>query len=813
LKKGILVLLVLICISVVSGASVFLNLEKEVYDVSENFEGSILVNHSGNISVNERFRGEVTGCTEYSREITLFDLLKNNGINIEEFKYYIGNAKSSISGTFNGVNKELFAFYLPNRFVNNVSFEIRGSGGPFYLDIGNDNEYDWKYLGSFTGWSDKFYSNEYREYCYPPGSSYEIIGPSTCEDISLSFDEFQGESDIRINAIVKRTGEGSLKARIGNDVCDLNNIGNDWTEVSCSVRKRVFNGSNDFKVCFTASNNNFLVPVCPGTEHHYISLQKGIYSNNLPSNNLEVSSEVIRDKVRDYLNDCNDEWCVIPVAMFMGSSGNVVLSDLNILYTGGSMLEFYELIQNYSVVDINDKELSLNGFSDLKTHSNRVENCSLRISFLDGYDSANFSVGDVPKAVIGISADYVMNGTEIIFDGRNSSAANNIVVWSWDFGDNITKNGSIVSHSYDKKGEYVVRLKVIDENGLEGNAEIVVHVIDLEDFLRKEFPSKIDKIKEVAEYFNGLEGDAKVFADKMGYLSLVRENNNSIYRLKEEFDNLSVGNYSDEERNRRYGEIASELDDLLNVPERILFKNETIVNSFRISKPEEVPDFSLYILSDKKRDALYFYNQENVRVDFKLELYDVRYLNGEEESYMYVEKNVSGEGDYLVEDLRGYDLNSDVFVFSDGYSFDSDNGLLYWDEVKDVSYAVRANEINLINSIVFKDVEVKEDTDVVIVRERKIPWNIYIILGIILILGIIYINFYKGPGNFRQVSNAISFKLFKKRLFVTERDRVVLERFIYNAMQRGFSKGQIKEALLQKGWSDRQIEYVMKRMR
>ena len=819
MKKSILFLIVVISLSFVIAADeeLIYSLDKSIYGISENFEGEIELEYEDKVSVGEKFTGEVSGCSLYSKQISLFDLYENAGMaDFEEKAYDVGASKSSVSETFDGSNKKLFAFYLQDRYINNVTFKVSGSGGPLFLDIGNDGVYDWKYLGDFLSWGAKEYSEEYRAGCNP-GGSYEVVGPGIEEVIALRFDEFQKESDININAVARKTGEGTLRARVGSDVCVLNNVGNVWTDVSCSMKKSVYNGSNEFEVHFVVDTNNFQAPTCAGTEHYFISLQRAVYQENLPSSPRLVSSAGLAQVVRDYIDDnCDNDWCVIPVAMKMTGSGSATLSDLNIVYAGGASLEFYDLVETFNKIDVEGDKVSLKFFEDLKTPSSYANNCSLKISFLDDSYSVNFSVSEVPKAVIVNNVDYVLKKVEIEFNGTNSTAPNNgsIVKWMWDFGDNSTKNGSVVKHTYTEDGDYIVKLKVIDENGLEGSTEKVIHIIDLEDYLYDEFIRQMDRLSESIESLKGISGDAKEFYDGMDYDLLVGGANDSIKDLMDEFEDLNgnESNLSEEGKNVLLNDIAKRLSELVDsVPKKIDFEDSLEIENSMISLPSNIPDYSQVFLNDAKREALYKFNQQNVDVSLKADLFEVEFLSGEIESFMYVDKSVSvsgGVNNVLIEDFRGFSFE-DVFIFSEGYNLDNITGVIFFDSVRDIKYAVKTNELVEIKSVVFSDVSV--DGDIIIDdEEEEFPWTLYIILGAVLLLGIIYINFYKGPGNFMQITNSVSYGLFHKKLFVTERDKIILKEFVRNAQARRFGEKEITDSLLAKGWTKKQIKLVFK---
>ncbi len=87
---------------------------------------------------------------------------------------------------------------------------------------------------------------------------------------------------------------------------------------------------------------------------------------------------------------------------------------------------------------------------------------------------------------------------------------------------------------------------------------------------------------------------------------------------------------------------------------------------------------------------------------------------------------------------------------------------------------------------------------------RKIPWVTITIILIVMIAGIYYINFYKGVGNIRSVVK-------KNKLFNTETDKINLIKYIEKAQQTN-SQEKLTRILLSKGWSMKQIEYALKKV-
>ena len=93
------------------------------------------------------------------------------------------------------------------------------------------------------------------------------------------------------------------------------------------------------------------------------------------------------------------------------------------------------------------------------------------------------------------------------------------------------------------------------------------------------------------------------------------------------------------------------------------------------------------------------------------------------------------------------------------------------------------------------------------------PLWLIILLVVIVIAGVWYINFYKGPGNFKEVVNFLSVKLFRRRLFTSKRDLKNLSSYVKESLKKCFKKTEVKEVLLKKGWTEEQVEHIFKRFK
>ncbi|MGR3219965.1 MAG: PKD domain-containing protein [Candidatus Anammoxibacter sp.] len=89
-------------------------------------------------------------------------------------------------------------------------------------------------------------------------------------------------------------------------------------------------------------------------------------------------------------------------------------------------------------------------------------------------DSTLVSVNTAPTAVL-VAVDTVCTGDEVAFDASGTNDADgDSLTYSWDFGDGtVVQGGSGESHSYDKGGDYLVRVEVNDNKNTNCSIDVV----------------------------------------------------------------------------------------------------------------------------------------------------------------------------------------------------------------------------------------------------------------------------------------------------------------------------------------------------
>ena len=420
-----------------------------------------------------------------------------------------------------------------------------------------------------------------------------------------------------------------------------------------------------------------------------------------------------------------------------------------------------------------------------------------------------------------------------------------IIKYSWVFGDGSEDTGEIVLHSYTNYGNYTVTLTIKDSNGAESSTTEVVRIIPLEEHLENEFQSFDALFIEARGNFEVLDGEVDNFYDFMGYGNVIDGGEDSLDALEANFSAVRGSNSTD--KDSKYASIVNDLHSVTkNIPLEINRIGGKTIKNFLITNPDSVFDYlNSGDFSPAYADAIYDFNRDYVSVDVDSTLIEVNFFEGDS-NYLYVEKSIEaseGQNKVIVEDLREVSFTNVI-----GGTQNNATKALYWQMSsgsKNIEYVVQTDNLETINTIVYSNVEIEggemycfsdescekfcgdgvctvasylgvDEGDEANINycpqdcEREDSQTKYIILFAVFVVLIIYLLFYKGPGSIKDIVNKFTYGVAKKKLFITERDKVTLGNFINLSLRRGFNQNQIKEALLKKGWNDKQIEEVMK---
>lgn len=819
-------MIILLCIFLVDAASdLDIELTKTQYSGGENFQGNIIINES-NVDITKLVKGKVTSCGSYDeKEISLYQLLTDSGLySGSEYDFSLsGDGVESIQKSIGSGGSAIVGLYIEDK-VDEINFSISGSGSELYIDVGADDSEDWHYTGEFTSWGDLIYPAEYEgSDDYSSGVVSSDVQYGVYNEVNLSFDDLSDTLLLRVEAVAKKNADagGSLSVEVGSERCILEGVGTDWTEVGCDLVLDTgdYDNPDMFRIYIDSDIEGYFVPKRPGSDYYFIRSRKALFDENIKSEKVYISDSGLRSAINDYYKECSGSTCVIPLELKLGSAGTLNLADLVLKYGNDQSPLFYNIASTSTKLNLTDELIPLSDFSELKVPDIEEDTCGLEISFDGSEEEVFFNVSSGPTPIIDVSSLYMGKDLPIIFDGSDSSARDNksIVNWKWDFGDNETDFREIVSHSYNKNGNYTVTLTVKDSEGVESSTNVLIHIVPLEEHLTYEFGRMDGLFEDSKEFFGDLTEDLKDFHVFMGYSNIIKTNEDKINDLEANFTSVKEGDSSD--KDLEYAEIAGELYSLKGkTPLSIHRLGGKIVKHLTITGPDEV--FKFDGISDVKYSnayakAIYSFNRDNVKVDMDSDLFDVNFFEGDSD-YVFVRKEVTvvgGSNLLVVEDLRKTVSNLDN-VFSNGVK-DESTGVIYWELVGsslDIEYSVETSDLSEIKTIVYSDVEVVETESsdgsyVGPIREDSV-FRYVLLFGLFFLL-VLYLLFYKGPGNFKDLTNKISYGLIHRKLFVSDRDKLVLRSFIVNALNRGFSIPQIKSALLKKGWSKHQVDHIL----
>jgi len=865
LKKFVFVILLFILVfGLTSGISNGINveLEKTRYSGNENFVGNLIINDS-DVNVSLNVVAGIDDCGDYEDEtIKLYDLLKNaNMISDPEYVFQEGNQITSFSYTFNDNGTYVLGIKIDDK-LKNISFDVSGSGSGFFIDVGADGSEEWQFFGEFKEWGDKIYPEGYEGYDYK-GDNYddEVSGSKKCNNINLEFD--QDEVRVKVNAVARNLSGSTLKAKIGDSYCLFDSVGTSFSEMSCEMDLDLsgYNSPQLLETCLILNPyDGFSIPryvkIGNDQEYYFITLQKALYEEGLSGTSKNVNSIVLKNAINDYYeSECGGSgWCLIPLKLRLEEAGTINLNNFNLEYGNAQSDKFYNVTSESLRVNLSGKKIPLNAFKTLRTPDvDGEESCVLKISFDGESVDKPFNVSSGPIVDLKVSSYYMGKNLPIRFDASGSRARNNktIVSYEWDFGDNSSGTGSVVEHSYSNNGNYSVKLVIKDSDGLEASDEIEVYIIPLEEYLDSELNETPEEIRNAEIYLNGIgNNEIKNFVQIMGYLGSINSSLEKINSLKVNFTTVKNSNISD--KDSEYVKIVDELNKVITkIPKTIALVQKENIQNQMIFGPNDVFSFS-GINNVSNFDAyareIYEFNIDNVTVSSNNSLFSVDYIVGNN-NYLFVNKQiyvVGGRNKVVAENLRNVVSSLDD-VYGGG-SKDEANKVVYWSmdgSSKEIEYVVKTNELAEIKTVVYSDVEIsgssvycKNDSscekycgdnvcsiiDWLGVNERdennanycpqdcviKNSITKYIVLFSFFFLIVLYLLFYKGPGNYKEVVNWITYGAFHRKLFVSERDKIVLKQFIDNALRRGFKVEEIKTALLKKGWNEHQINHILR---
>jgi len=789
---------ILLSLSIAFGAnSLNLELEKNVYGPFSELKGmcTLKLDDSLDLGLEQKIKISI-GDRKEERDALSILMGLDPDLDIQESSIELGNSASQ--KTFDLSATSLLGIKLPKGSeVSKIDFDVEGvsnNGYPSspFIDFNNDDKYEWYYKGIFTGWSNEIVNakglNE-------NGASEDIIVRDNiflyCNIIDLPY---SNKFNVSAKYTVGNTG-GNISMQIfefDQEVnsaygkkgdCLLKNAGR-ATESSCVIETDSFL-SGEHLLCFynSKSEGSYFLNLdrdgegsfeCDSAildgEEQCNYLQEGdfffkVYKPNFQGefNRIGKFSEFgkagFEDDLNDYLADCeedeNDDCNIILKIGSENRKGKARLSNLNIEYSKSGGASFITR-KIYDVEFVNAKLLGVLG----EDFNNYTLNIPLEV-----FDNLT-----VPN----ITANVSTRNVQINLGNLNDQ-------------ENIQINKNIISSAQSEIDSLRLKLESLKNKN------------ELSDFFRI---SGIDLEKPI----NRMR-DFKINLDAVN-------------------NNLGLG----------IGERSTEA-------EKIIEQAKTYTGTFPkeidiiedISYPRVYPEnIKPEILGRESQESILAL-QEEVDIDNKIKVVLVKNFDGTTSEKTLIKRTLSSNlGEYFVfEDIpKSVAASAGAIKLSSGASVVKDDPIIKWrvNGNGEIGYLIEGNALGKISEI--KTIVVSSESPLITkefgenscgdgicteILEDKIScpedcttqfninWQLVIVLIIILILGLLYFNFFMGKKSLKEI-------VIKKYPFLSNTDEANLKNFISKSIAKGVPRSTIYKILLQKKWTKEQIDYVFKKV-
>ena len=533
-------------------------------------------------------------------------------------------------------------------------------------------------------------------------------------------------------------------------------------------------------------------------------------------------------------------YCLYPIRISSEGEGKITLSippgELQVRAPDIIDGKLYLIDSVPAMIRKEDLKINLIDFPDLLTTSTEgIHKLRLELKYNNNVyssDESDINVFNLPTASITANPiGYVYQNIE--FKANVNGNKTEIISYEWDFGDAIkeTTLDPNVTHSYDTLGDYVVKLVAVDSNNAKSqgtNFTIKIGSVQKNvDFLVNDTKVNIARFSSQISSVT----DENVL-DVINLLNLNANINNATSSLSQyELEYASALGLPDADKEVSLSTLQSNLLGLRdNVPRSLNVSGFSFPSALDFIS--DIPD---EVAGGKPKEAILEF-QSNVNVVSKGYLVNLDYISGRGDKFRLIKKDVSAsnaENAFVIEVIPkevASSIEGDKILTGD-YEIVSADPIIKWPITNNLQIVYIIESGNLDNLIKTKTFVIPEELAVVEEGicpnkvcevpledeiscpedcKRKIPLGIYIPLLLALIVGIYYINFYKGPGNFKDLTNWISVKLIKKRVFTSKVDLANLVSYIRQTTRQGISETQVREILSKKGWAKEQIDYAFK---
>jgi hypothetical protein len=786
--------------TVVEPSSVRIELDKEQYLSNEKLEGEINVTFDGNLDKDTEIRidfGDIT------KRVKLTDYLGsiNKSYKITPIETTITNGDDKKQFNLTAGTEQLVGFKIPSgATVDGAVMSVKGSttNPPRLLTLDVPEESlrpEWKYLGNFLGTYGAPVLPEGLD--LQSGGSIQYLDSNTtyyCEQINLPYAKdfmisakYRPVSGSTANLEAVILSFDGITATGGFERCSMPRGGTSLAWNNCSISnieqgiqgyylvclnidkaERSYEITRDNSVstskynCDMGFDENWGSATCTPVEsrNYYIRAYAGLYQSNLTGTITQqqfsnwITDRPLTESLTSYLSSCdpvdNIGNCAVIMEVKSEKDSSVELSNLRIDYTeaeGGSS--------------------NTDTFYDLTTNSPEI--------YEIGNQTLNKTKLLIPLSYFNITTPDVTNKQQL----------------------ELTVNVA----------------------GKTGTADIEVYSTDIPTI----FNDVDDAITDAGNKLTTLR------TSEIAWLLDVDNEIQTLSNYQVELNAIRDANISMEEKEGRLevirSDIMSYIDNLPATATKLSEARDTV-----LVNPSDVEE----LFSDSQEEI--FSYQEKATVTAALTTYKVTKQDGSSDVYTIVKKTINPKGslkEVYVYEIIPKDVaqsTSDIIFQQQNFETERADPVVkyYYSTLisTTITYVIKAlitqqKMYNIKTLIVPKKLPTqipaapeyecgdgvcsRPDEDEKICpqdckEKMEIPWMWIGIIAGILIIGVVYINFYKGKGSLGKILSRSPFK--------TAKDLENVKTYIKGQLEKKVKKSEISQALLDKGWTAEQVEYA-----
>lgn len=740
------------------------------------------------------------------------------------------------------------------------------------IDVGNDNVAEWEFQGKAPAVID-WNVNPYLGPSVDAAGATELNldASGTCQQIFLNkSDTFRVSPTLR-KSIANPPSLGVYIHGIETSLQSCSPLQSSFSQIECTISVTTPLNDGEYKICLTAPSSGIILAANDTTSNSSgyrciasscNKVQFTDYAIQAKSSNfvtaLQDSFEYFesninagnyfKDAIANYLQKCNyqDDYCIIPINIST-KNNNVKIHDLFYKETlsDGQTYDRNKFLlgveskgEKPSYELSSQKSIPISAFNLLAPKE--AGNYTLKVEYGEESATASLKVIPAPTAKFNVSLALSPIEQPVTFDASQSSGDSDLT-FSWDFGDNRTATGKIVTHSYLQTGKYTAKLTVTDENKIQDSKTLQIEIFS-ESASQELIQRTISRLESLQMDYANSNREIKEVFSKLG---LDKKLSEEILNLQEQSAELT----------------EEEVNDVLNsFPTKI-----NVVKTIRVSP----------YLSKSQVDELYGYESESYKITLQevntrfqkevaARIVSLTYPSSSE-SFILVSKKITtpepirditvielipnsimgivaiNSSDFIgsfPETTRLQDYQSARFTvpnFQDEFEFSYKLAGSNLDAVKNTFSIVMPQELspalipfNCGDSIcnpAEDSISCPEDchcgNNQCDLGESKyscpadcksFPWATIIILVVLAGAGFsiwkfkLYRNL-KLNEFFSTISSG-----FQKSPFKSGAELAKVRIYIRSALEKGYDKEKIESSLLEKGWSRQQVDYAFKKL-